>query len=50
MNAVMVWLKQNNPGRVDAFEKGGALYAKKILSNFNSYEFFTGESMNSDGM
>jgi hypothetical protein len=35
---------------VTAFEKGAAGYAKKIVANFKDYEFFTGESMNPDGM
>jgi len=36
--------------RVDAFEKGAANYAKKIVANFKDYEFYTGESMNTEGM
>jgi len=36
--------------RVDAFEKGAQAYAKKIVANFKDFEFFTGESMNPDGM
>merc|ERR1712137_58407 len=32
------------------FESKAAGYAKKIISNFKDYEFFTGESMNPDGM
>ncbi|KAJ4376531.1 hypothetical protein N0V86_006644 [Didymella sp. IMI 355093] len=35
---------------ITAFEKGAAGYAKKIVANFKDYEFFTGESMNPDGM
>merc|ERR1712137_712294 len=35
---------------IAAFEKGAAGYAKKIVANFKDYEFFTGESMNPDGM
>jgi len=33
-----------------AFEKGAAAYAKKLIANFKDYEFYTGESMNPDGM
>ncbi|KAJ7095433.1 Mss4-like protein [Mycena belliarum] len=36
--------------RVDAFEKGAATFAKKIVANFKDYEFYTGETMNPDGM
>ena len=32
------------------FEKGAAAFAKKIVGSFKDYEFFTGESMNPDGM
>jgi len=36
--------------RVPAFEKGAAAYAKKIVANFKDFEFYTGESMNPDGL
>ncbi|KFX87160.1 hypothetical protein V490_08488 [Pseudogymnoascus sp. VKM F-3557] len=35
---------------VTAFEKGAAVYAKKIVSNFKDYDFYVGESMDPDGM
>jgi hypothetical protein len=35
---------------VKAFEKRAAGVAKKILGNFKDYEFYTGESMNPEGM
>jgi hypothetical protein len=38
------------PERVDAFEKGAAAFAKKIVANFKDYEFYIGESMNPEGM
>ncbi|KAJ7129619.1 Mss4-like protein [Mycena epipterygia] len=38
------------PDRVEAFEKGAAAFAKKIVGNFKDYEFYTGENMNPDGM
>jgi len=50
MKAVKAKLADSNPGRVDAFEKGAQAYAKKIVANFKDYEFYTGESMNPDGM
>jgi hypothetical protein len=39
MKAVKTKLGETNPDRVDAFEKGAAAYAKKIVGNFKDYEF-----------
>lgn len=50
MKAVKGYLAQNNPDRVEAFEKGAQGFAKKIVANFKDYEFYTGESMDPDGM
>ncbi|KZT12455.1 translationally controlled tumor-associated [Laetiporus sulphureus 93-53] len=50
MKAVKAELQKSNPGRVEAFEKGAQAFAKKIVANFKDYEFYTGESMNPDGM
>ncbi|KAB5595327.1 Translationally-controlled tumor protein [Ceratobasidium theobromae] len=50
MKAVKEYLTKNHPERVDAFEKGAQAYAKKIVANFKNFEFYTGESMNADGM
>merc|ERR1712225_69517 len=50
MKAVKAHLATANPDRVAAFEKGAAAYAKKVLGSFNDWQFFTGESMNPDGM
>ncbi|KAF9514106.1 hypothetical protein BS47DRAFT_1295349 [Hydnum rufescens UP504] len=50
MKAVKAKLTETKPERVEAFEKGAAAYAKKIVANFKDYEFFIGESMNVDGM
>jgi len=47
MKAVKEKLK---PDHVEAFEKKAAGYAKKIVANFKDFEFYTGESMNPDGM
>ncbi|XXH05121.1 hypothetical protein Hte_011545 [Hypoxylon texense] len=35
---------------VAAFQKNAQGFAKKIVSNFKDYEFYTGESMDVDGM
>jgi len=50
MKAVKTKLAETNPERVEAFEKGAAAYAKKIVANFKNFEFYTGESMNPDGL
>jgi len=50
MKAVKAKLADSNPERVEAFEKGAAAYAKKIVANFKDFEFYTGESMNPDGL
>ena len=36
--------------KIKAFQTGAATYAKKILSNINDYDFFTGSSQDPDGM
>jgi hypothetical protein len=36
--------------RLAKFETGAAAFAKKMIGNFKDYEFFTGESMDPDGM
>jgi len=50
MKTVKTELQASKPGRVEAFEKGAQAFAKKIVANFKDYEFYTGESMNADGM
>jgi len=50
MKAVKAKLEEVKPDRVEAFEKGAQVYAKKIVANFKDYEFYTGESMNPEGM
>ncbi|KAF3926207.1 hypothetical protein ABW21_db0208375 [Orbilia brochopaga] len=50
MKAVVKKLNETNPDQVDAFKAGAQTLAKKILGNFKDYEFYTGESMNPEGM
>jgi len=50
MKAVKAHLQSTNPDRVPVFEKKAAEFAKKVVGNFKDYEFYTGESMNPDGM
>lgn len=35
---------------IKEFETNASAFAKKVIANFKDYEFFTGESMNPDGM
>ncbi|XP_028846628.1 translationally-controlled tumor protein homolog [Denticeps clupeoides] len=50
MKAIKATLEQNNPDRVKPFMSGAQEEVKKIIGNLKSYQFFTGESMNPDGM
>lgn len=50
MKTIKERLQKENPERVEAFEKGAAAYAKKIVSNFKDYDFYIGESLNDEGM
>ncbi|RYN43826.1 hypothetical protein AA0112_g440 [Alternaria arborescens] len=52
MKAVKDGLKKKgaDEATIKDFETKASGYAKKIISNFKDYEFFTGESMNPDGM
>ena len=50
MKAVKAKLAESNPDRVPVFEKNAAAFAKKVMGTFGDYEFYTGESMNPDGM
>ena len=50
MKAVKAKLAESNPDRVPEFEKGAAAFAKKIVGSFSDWEFFTGESMDPEGM
>lgn len=43
-------LQETNPERVPEFEKKAAEFAKKVVGKFGDWEFYTGESMNPDGM
>uniref|UniRef100_A0A4W6DJQ1 Translationally-controlled tumor protein homolog n=2 Tax=Lates calcarifer TaxID=8187 RepID=A0A4W6DJQ1_LATCA len=50
MKAIKAKLEETNPKRVEAFTTGAGSEVKKILGNINNYQFFTGESMNHEGM
>eukprot|EP00123_Amoebidium_parasiticum_P022635 comp9151_c0_seq1/m.4313 comp9151_c0_seq1/g.4313 ORF comp9151_c0_seq1/g.4313 comp9151_c0_seq1/m.4313 type:complete len:171 (-) comp9151_c0_seq1:258-770(-) len=50
MKSLKTYLSEKKPDRVDPFMKGIQPVVKKILGNFGDYQFFTGESMNPEGM
>ncbi|KAF9492840.1 translationally controlled tumor-associated [Pleurotus eryngii] len=51
LKGYMKAVKEKLPAdRVADFEKGAQAFAKKIVANFKDYEFYTGETMNPDGM
>lgn len=39
MKAVKTKLQETKPDQVEAFEKGAAAYAKKIVANLKDFEF-----------
>ncbi|SCU86287.1 LAMI_0D01310g1_1 [Lachancea mirantina] len=43
-------LQETNPDEIATFEKGAQTYVKKVIGSFKDWEFFTGESMDPDGM
>jgi hypothetical protein len=42
--------KGSDEAEIKDFESKAQGFAKKIIGNFKNYEFYTGESMNPDGM
>jgi len=50
MSTLLNKLKDTNPDRVSAFQKGSSAFVKKVLGDFNNYDFYTGESMTIDAM
>lgn len=52
MKKVLAHLKAKGApdSEIDTFKKGAATFSKKVLSSFKDWEFYTGESMDVDGM
>jgi len=50
MATLLTKLKDTNPDRVSAFQKGASAFVKKVLGDFNNYDFYTGESMTIEAM
>ncbi|XP_075708382.1 translationally-controlled tumor protein [Rhinoderma darwinii] len=50
MKAIKAKLEDTNPDRVKPFMTGAPSKIKDVLGNFKNYQFFTGETMNPEGM
>lgn len=50
MKTIKKKLEETDPEAVPVFEKGAQAYVKKVVGSFKDWEFFTGESMDPDGM
>ena len=50
MKTLVEKLQESDPTRVDAFKAGAQTFIKKVLSEFDEYQFFTGESMDPEGI
>ena len=50
MKSVSNKLKESNPERVEPFQKAAAAYVKTVIGQISEYQFFTGASMDPDGM
>lgn len=50
MKKVKQYLEEKHPEQVTEFEKGAQAYIKKVIGSFKDWEFYTGESMDPDGM
>ena len=50
MKRVKEHLEKNNPDQVSVFTTNVQRFIKSVLGEFKEYQFFTGESMNPDGM
>jgi len=50
MKRLLEYLKENNPSRVDTFQKEAQEFVKKVLGKFDEFEFYTGEQMDPEAM
>eukprot|EP00005_Dracoamoeba_jomungandri_P006125 CAMPEP_0174251106 /NCGR_PEP_ID=MMETSP0439-20130205/1041_1 /TAXON_ID=0 /ORGANISM="Stereomyxa ramosa, Strain Chinc5" /LENGTH=163 /DNA_ID=CAMNT_0015331341 /DNA_START=62 /DNA_END=553 /DNA_ORIENTATION=- len=50
LQALRAHLREHNPERTKAFMKAAQVFVGKVSKDFRDYQFFTGESMNPDGM
>jgi hypothetical protein len=45
MKALLGKINENNPSRAADFQKGAQEFVKKVISEFDEYEFWQGESV-----
>jgi hypothetical protein len=50
MKKLRAKLLETKPDRVEDFERDAQAYIKKVIASFKDWEFYTGESMDPDGM
>lgn len=50
MKRVKAHLEKTNPDRVATFEQAAATFVKKVLTNFKDYDFYMGDSFDSEAM
>ncbi|XP_036396428.1 translationally-controlled tumor protein homolog [Megalops cyprinoides] len=50
MKAIKTKLEETNPDRVKPFMAGASAEIKNIMANIKNFQFFTGESMNPEGI
>ena len=50
MKKVTKYLESKKADRVAPFQKAAQAYVKKVLGNFDDYSFYTGASMDPEGM
>jgi len=50
MKRLLDTIKEKNPSRAEAFQKQAQEFVKKIIANFDQYEFYTGEQMDPEAM
>ncbi|KAJ8351680.1 hypothetical protein SKAU_G00231560 [Synaphobranchus kaupii] len=50
MKSIKTKLEENNPDRVKPFMVGAQDAVKKIMGNMKNFQFFTGETMSTEGM
>lgn len=43
-------IEEKDPSKVPVFESSAQAYAKKVISNFDNYRFYQGESMDPEAM
>ncbi|CAH8563285.1 unnamed protein product [Schistosoma turkestanicum] len=50
LKAIKTHLQEKNPARVEIFENGIKTYMRDVFKNIDDYEFYMGETCNSQGM